>query len=77
MDAVKLYNKYTIEELQQKAQAIKDDPKNQLTGFYLYTPSARRNLDAIAWAITYHLKDLRTARGEPVNEAGYTGKNSN
>lgn len=75
MDSVKLYNKYSIEELQAMEKKIKEDPKNQLTGqFYLYTPSARKKLDTIAWAITYHLRDIRESKGEYINESGYTGK---
>lgn len=78
MDAVKLYNKYSIEELQAMEKKIKEDPRNQLTGqFYLYTPSARKKLDAIAWAITYHLKDARIAKGEFIREDGYAGKKRN
>lgn len=75
MDSVKLYNKYSIAELQEMEKKIKEDPKNQLSGqFYLYTPSARKKLDAIAWAITYHLRDTKIARGESINDSGYTGK---
>lgn len=75
MDSVKLYTKYSIAELQEMEKKIKEDPKNQLTGqFYLYTPSARKKLDAIAWAITYHLRDAKIARGESINDSGYTGK---
>jgi len=74
MDAVKLYNKYTIEELQKKMNEIQNNPKNKQEGFYLYTKQARKNLDTISWAITYHLQDLRKARGEEIRQDGYTGK---
>lgn len=58
MNAVDLYRKFTIEELQEKERTIKSDKKNQLTGqLYLYTKPARKKLDAIALAIYYHLKD--------------------
>lgn len=79
MDAVKLYKKYSIDELQKLAQEIRDNPENQLVGeFYLYTKKARKKLDEISWAITYHLKDLKEAMGEKVSDgAGYTGRNSN
>lgn len=79
MDAVKLYKKYSIDELQKLDQEIRDNQENQLVGeFYLYTKKARKKLEAISWAITYHLKDLREARGEKVsNGAGYTGRKSN
>lgn len=75
MDAVKLYDKYTQEELLKRIDAIKADPKNQLVGqFYLYTPSARKKIDAHNWAIYYHMRDTRAASGNPVSDAGYTGK---
>lgn len=70
MDAVKLYRKYSIDELQAMAAKIKADPANQYarnsvqraTSIYLYTPAARRKLDAIAWAITYHLQENRRTK---------------
>ena len=79
MDAVKLYKKYTIEELQKMMEDIQNDPKNKTTGeLYLYTKSARKKTDAISWAIAYHLKDLRKERGEEISEGqGYTGRKQN
>lgn len=78
MDAVKLHNKYTIEELTAMGEKIKQDPNNQQSGFYVYTKSARRKLDSISWAITYHLQDSRRARGEAISTGeGYTGKKQN
>jgi hypothetical protein len=74
MDAAKLYQKYSMDELIRMEKDICNDPKNKQDGFYIYTPKARKKLDEIAWAITYHLRDNRRARGENINEAGYTGK---
>lgn len=79
MNAIKLYHKYSIEELTKMMETIKNNPENQLIGqFYLYTEKARKKLDVISWAITYHLKDLRIARGENIsNGEGYTGRKQN
>jgi hypothetical protein len=65
MDACQLADKFTTAELLERMKKIKENPKNQLTGFYLYTPAARRKMAAITWAITYHMQEERRARGEP------------
>lgn len=83
MNAVKLYQKYSIEELQKMDQAIRDDPKNHnpehLVGksIWIYTKQARKKMDAIGWAITWHLRDRREATGDPVGQVGYTGRKTN
>ncbi len=65
MDAVKLYKKYSQEELLKRIDAIKADPKNQLTDqFYLYTPAARNKIKAHDWAIYYHMQDKRREEAE-------------
>lgn len=49
----------TMEELLALQKAITDAEKTRLPGagnIYLYSPKARRKLDAIAWAITYKMK---------------------
>jgi hypothetical protein len=74
MDAVKLYNKYTIEELGKMEDEIRSKPENRQDGFYIYTKKARKNLDAVAWAITYHIRENRIKKGEFIREDGYTGK---
>lgn len=65
MDAVNLYKKYSQEELLNRIDAIKADPKNQLTDqFYLYTPAARKKIEAHDWAIYYHMQDKRREEAE-------------
>lgn len=46
-------------DLEQLRQAVQNDPKNQNPpgSFYLYTPPARKKLDALAWAVTHKLKE--------------------
>jgi hypothetical protein len=62
MNAPDLYKRYTLEDLQNMAAAIREDPDNQQSGsLYLYTPKARKKLDAIAYAITWHLRDRKEA----------------
>jgi len=65
LDAVKLYRNHTIAELTAMQERICADPKNRMPegSLYLYRPQARRKLDAIRWAITYHLRD-RKSKGE-------------
>lgn len=36
-----------------------------------------RRVEVIRWEIYYRTKEMRLARGEGLNEAGYTGRNSN
>jgi hypothetical protein len=63
-DAVKL-SAYSLEQLQELREAVTNDPKNanpdHATGksIYLYTKAARDRLDALGWAITYKLKEMR------------------
>lgn len=61
MDAVKLFQKHSVDELLAMRQVIQEKPENQTPkgSFYLYTPKARRKLDTIAWAITYHIKKAK------------------
>ena len=62
MNAPELYKRYTLGELEDMAAAIRENPQNQQTGsLYLYTPKARKKLDAIAYAITWHLRDRKEA----------------
>jgi hypothetical protein len=60
----RLYRNLTVEQLGELRRQVEADPKsaNPMHGkgsIYLYTPAARRKLDAIAWAITYHLEDKK------------------
>jgi hypothetical protein len=42
----------------------------------LEAKSKGRRAEALRWAITDRLRQLREARGEKVNDAGYTGRQS-
>lgn len=66
------------DELQALRVQIESNPANQQTGsLFKYTPSARKKLDAIAWAITANLRAAKLARGEYINDAGYSGRQTN
>ena len=42
----------SIEELNVLRESIENEPRNQISGFNKYTPSARKRLALIAWAMT-------------------------
>jgi hypothetical protein len=80
-DAVKLSNAYSTDELNAMYRVLARDPAGhnpehaQGQSIHIYTPSTRKKMDAIAWAITYHLKDKNHAasgnrdgsfKGEPL-----------
>lgn len=74
---MKLDNK-TTDELLAMQQAIEADPANkQNGGLYLYTPKARKKLDAIARQITHNMAMKRAAEGNPVVCDGYSGRQKN
>ena len=80
MDAIKLYRKYTKDALLSMQAKIADDPESRNTtpgSIYIYKATARKKLDAIATAITMHLADEREAAGQPVSQAGYSGRQTN
>jgi hypothetical protein len=64
---IRRYDKLTMDELQAARQAIEVDPENANPAhangesIYLYKPSARSKLEAIAWAITHKLMEKRMA----------------
>jgi len=77
--AVRLYRKHTVAELVALQEAITSDPASRNTkqnSIYLYEPKARKKLNDIARAITYHLKDTREDEGSPVSTEGYSGRQS-
>lgn len=67
----------TIAVLIARQTAITTNPASKVgaTPPYIYNKKARRKLDAIGWAIRTTTREARIARGEYVNDAGYTGKN--
>ncbi|AQT06662.1 hypothetical protein [Acetobacter persici] len=64
-DPVKLYQNYSTSELVKMKQEIEAKPENlnpqhlEGTSIYIYTKSARKKLDALSWAISYHLADKK------------------
>lgn len=79
MSAVKLYTKYSQEDLVRLMEDIQSRPENHMPAgsVYLYTPNARKKLENITRAITWHLADKRAAAGRPVLADGYSGRNCN
>lgn len=65
MNAYDLYNRYTLQELTEMLERMREDPANQ-QGFslYLYTPTARKKMEKISWAITWHVRDRKEASNE-------------
>lgn len=63
MKAPDLADRHTMEELVEMAAEIRRDTlipveERERTGsIHLYPPEARKKLDAIAWTITYKLKE--------------------
>ncbi|MBU2233146.1 MAG: hypothetical protein KKG69_17920 [Alphaproteobacteria bacterium] len=55
-DRLRLAEAYSVAELIEMAEDIRSDPANTDPGYgkgglHLYTPSARRKLDNLSWAI--------------------------
>lgn len=66
--ALNLYKRKTMDELTAMQVAIHNDPVSRMppgSGIYLYTPKARKKLQDIAWAITYHLSDKKSDHPAP------------
>ncbi len=63
---VAMFNAMSMAELVELQNTITSDPANRNPGLdsgsiYLYTKAARRKLDAIGWAIHYHLAEAKRA----------------
>jgi hypothetical protein len=74
-----LYKRLSMEQLHAKRQALIADPANRnpdRDSIYLYTPKARRMLDDIAWAVSYHMSDEKKAEAVVVSEALMRGMDS-
>lgn len=69
----------TNSELTLMREVITSDDvnRNPPGSFWKYKPSARRKLDAIDRAITANLRAAKIARGEAVNDEGYSGRQTN
>jgi len=64
----------TTEELLALQANIENNPSNRNDGVYLYTPKARKKLDAIREQITYNIAVKRAAAGKPVKVCGFSGR---
>ncbi len=68
-------DKLTQAQLLELMQAVQSDPASQNPAhaagksIWLYTVAARKKLDAIGWAITYQLKDRKSAAVHPAYAA--------
>lgn len=62
---------FSMEQLQEMRVAIEKDPASAVGARtpWRFNRSAQRKLDAIAWAITHKLAELRAQRGDPVPSA--------
>lgn len=77
-DAYRLYERHDLAALQAMLQEQMDAPENRNPPgcVFIYTKRAQRKMDAIAEAISMHLKDRKIANGTYQTE-GYSGRNSN
>ena len=68
----------TNEKLVAMADEITSDIKNLMPrgNLFLFTEAARKKLDKINRAIANNVKDMRIARGEKINNEGYSGRQS-
>jgi len=61
MKAYDLYNKHTTDELTEMARREREDPKNLNPAGHvqILNSRGRQRMDAISWAITWHIGDRR------------------
>lgn len=69
-NAYRLYTRFTVDQLQEKRRAIEANPANQNKPgtLYRFTRPARVKLDAIAWAISYHMRERPATPAPPQPE---------
>ena len=75
--AIKLYQRYTEQQLIDMRQQLIDDPANAYVGpksICLYTEKTYKKIEQIVWAIYHHGQDARKAAGE-ADQAGDPGTN--
>ena len=77
--AIRFYEKYSKNELIGISRLVEINEENHAPpgGVFLLIPSARKKLDAISQAITWHMEDDRRIAGNPVVVSGYSGRLSN
>lgn len=69
----------TTQECLALIAAIEANPKNQNPpgSFWKYTAAARAKIDKLMREIRSNMRAEKIARGEPVNDEGYSGRQSN
>lgn len=69
----------TTAEALAKIAAIESDPANRTPpgSLWLYTAKARKKLDDLRRIVANNQRAERLARGEVVNDAGYSGRKTN
>jgi hypothetical protein len=70
----------TVRQILDKIAAIEADPKSLLpvgSSIQKYTPAARRRLDKLRRDVANEIRQEKLARGETVNDAGYSGRQTN
>lgn len=53
------------------------DARSPAGSLFMFVPKIRRKLDEIDRQITHNLRTARIARGETINDAGYSGRQTN
>ena len=69
-----------IEILLAKIKKLEDNPANLNKSGRVwpkYTPYATRRIDDLRRSVAYHTREIRLLRGETVNDAGYSGRQTN
>jgi len=60
-EAYRLYRVYSLAELTEQSQTIRNNPDNRTgKGIHIFPPEIEKKLDTLAWAITFHLADRKT-----------------
>lgn len=79
MHAHTLYKRHSKAELLALQEQVEQDPENKAEAgsIFLHSGRARKLLENIATAISYHMADERAARGSPVPVSGYSGRQTN
>lgn len=67
-DAIRLYDENSMEQLTELMKEVREDPENlnpvddeghPIGTIYLLNPAGRKKMDAITWAISWHLADRK------------------
>ena len=69
-----------MEKLVIERKRITDDPANanpEFNGLFLYNQQTHKKIEHIDRLITHKLAEKKIARGEKINVAGYSGRQTN